>query len=928
MPHAPSGALQRSRSAHLLVRFLALSLVLAGILHLWTGPSGQPIPTVQAGPLADPPGPVDPQIAKELAAKGEATFFVLLDQQANLAPAYAIGDWTERGRYVLETLQRTAASSQAPLLTLLRQRQTSHGDVLGFQPLFITNAVLVTAREGAVPPILNAPGVVRLAANQVLTIPVPQPAASVGPTAVEWGVSKIGADAVWNQLSVRGNGIVVANIDTGVQYDHPALVRQYRGRKPDSTFDHNYNWWDPAKVCGNPSLAPCDNNNHGTHTMGTMLGDDGGSNRIGVAPEATWIAAKGCESGSCSLASLISAGQWVLAPTNLAGQNPDPAKRPHIVNNSWGGGSGSLFYDATVRAWHAAGIFPAFAAGNSGSGCSTSNSPGDYPLSFASGATNGSDAIASFSSRGPAYWGGTKPDVAAPGVGVRSSIGNSSYASFSGTSMASPHSAGLVALVWSAGPQLIGRITDTVNLLKSTASGIANSQCGTAGPPNNVYGSGRIQAAPAVNQASTAGFVTGTVRAADGAALSGVAVSLSGNTYSPRSTTDGSGRFALTAGAGDYTATTAPPYGYQDAPTPVHIQTGLTTNVSIVLASAPLWPLAGTVREAVNGLPLQATVHPVGGPMTTTTDSGGAYSLSVPQGTFLAEVRAPLHRDLWDAITVTGPLNRSFALAPGGAFGCSDCPRPAPDLASVTSTINVTLPIVVGDVTLEIDLLHTWIGDLVLRLISPQGKSVTLHNRTGSSAHNIKGNYDISLPVNGPGSLNDFNGDRADGPWRLAISDQALYDSGMLQSWTLHVTGTVVTPNLLVSQETVPRIPLPGQPLTYVITVTNSSAVTASLVSVADTLPQGVSLLSAEGATASSGVLSWPAQDLPPAASRSLRAQLMVGAISNGTVLTNRVQLNSPAAYAQAPASASSTLVRGSWRSFLPLATRSYAGGW
>ena len=494
--------------------------------------------------------------------------------------------------------------------------------------------------------------------------------------------------------------------------------------------------------------------------------------------------------------------------------------------------------------------------------------------------------------------------------------------------MASPHSAGLVALLWSAGPQLIGRITDTVSLLKSTATGVADSQCGTAGPPNNVYGSGRIQALPAVTQASTAGFVTGTVRAADGTPLSGVAVSLSGNGYSPRSTTDGSGRFALTAGAGDYTATTTPPYGYQDAPTPVHVQAAVTTNVSIVLASAPLWPLAGTVREAVNGLPLNATVHPVGGPMTATTDSGGAYSLSVPQGTFVAEVRSPLHRDLWEALTVTGPLNRSFSLAPGGAFGCSDCPRPAPDLASITSTINVTLPIIVGDVTLDIDLLHTWIGDLLVRLISPQGKSVTLHNRTGGSADNIKGNYDVSLPVAGPGSLNNFNGDRADGPWRLAIFDLEGGDSGTLLSWALHITGTVVTPNLVVSQQTVPPIPLPGQPLTYVITVTNSSAVTASSVTVADTLPQGVSLVSADGATSSSGVLSWPAQDLPPSTSRSLKAQLMVGAITNGTTLTNTVQVNSGAAYALAPASASSTLVRGSWRSFLPLAVRAYSGGW
>ena len=103
--------------------------------------------------------------------------------------------------------------------------------------------------------------------------------------AVEWGIANINADDVWNEFGVRGEGIVVANIDTGVQYDHPALVDQYRGNNGDGTFNHNYNWFDPAGVCA--TAPPCDNNGHGTHTMGTMVGDDGGANQIGVAPGAT-----------------------------------------------------------------------------------------------------------------------------------------------------------------------------------------------------------------------------------------------------------------------------------------------------------------------------------------------------------------------------------------------------------------------------------------------------------------------------------------------------------------------------------------------------------------------------------------------------------------------------------------------------------------
>ena len=95
--------------------------------------------------------------------------------------------------------------------------------------------------------------------------------------------------------AIRGEGIVVGNVDTGVDFDHPALVGKYRGNLGGGNFNHNYNWFDPTFVCGSPSTTPCDNNNHGTHTMGTMVGDDGAGNQIGVAPGATWVAAKGCE---------------------------------------------------------------------------------------------------------------------------------------------------------------------------------------------------------------------------------------------------------------------------------------------------------------------------------------------------------------------------------------------------------------------------------------------------------------------------------------------------------------------------------------------------------------------------------------------------------------------------------------------------------
>lgn len=196
-------------------------------------------------------------------------------------------------------------------------------------------------------------------------------------------------------------------------------------------------------------------------------------------------------------------GDWMVAPTDLNGQNPDPAQRPHIVNNSWGGGSGDFWYGGVVGAWRASGMFPQFSAGNSGPSCSTTGSPGDYVRSFNSAAVDVSLNAAGFSSRGPAAVTGIlKPNISAPGVAVRSSVPGNGYALFNGTSMASPHVAGVTALLWSAKPELIGQIEDTMWLLSQTASPLLTAQtCGNLPPnvhPNNTFGWGLVDALAAV----------------------------------------------------------------------------------------------------------------------------------------------------------------------------------------------------------------------------------------------------------------------------------------------------------------------------------------------------------------------------------------------------------------------------------------------
>ncbi len=421
-----------------------------------------------------------------------AAFFVVFGERPDLAQAYRM-TYTDRGRFVIRALKSVANRSQVGVRVLLRSRSVQ------FTPFWIENKIYVPQGDLELARALAAvPEVVGIIPERIHRLPEPQPAAAAGTQGLEWNISKIGADKAWG--TTKGQGIVVANIDTGVQYTHPAVAAQYRGNLGGGTYQHNGNFYDPTSTC--TGGAPCDNNGHGTHTMGTMVGNDGGSNQIGVAPGAKWMACKGCASNSCADSSLTSCAEWITDPLN-----DDGSMRPDVVNNSWGGGGGDAWYQSYVQNWVAAGIFPAFSIGNTGPKCSTAGSPGDYPQSFSSGATDSNDVIAYFSSRGPSGLDSTlvKPEVSAPGYNIRSSYPTNTYALMSGTSMASPHSAGVVALIWAAAPKYKGNIGGTEQVLKDTTTKLTTTQTcgGVSGSaiPNNTYGFGRIDAFAAVQEA-------------------------------------------------------------------------------------------------------------------------------------------------------------------------------------------------------------------------------------------------------------------------------------------------------------------------------------------------------------------------------------------------------------------------------------------
>jgi subtilisin family serine protease len=614
---------------------------------------------------------VEQRLLDQFARKDEATYWVVLREQADLSRARYITDWNARGRYVYDQLRQTADRSQAGIRSRLSSLR------LDYRPFWIVNAVRVTSNDATMLELASRAEVWQVLATQQFHIPEPVVSAMPpGTEAVEWNIQRINAPQVWSTFHTHGEGVVVANVDTGVAYQHPALVAQYRGNLGGGSFDHNYNWFDPANICGSPSLAPCDNIDHGTHTMGTMVGDDGAGNQIGVAPGARWIAAKGCETNSCSDFALLSSGEWILAPTDLQGNNPRPDLRPNVVNNSWGNTDGSnLFYQATVQAWVASGIFPAFSNGNSGPSCETAGSPGSYPESFSAGAFDINNVIATFSSRGPSPLGGIiKPNVAAPGVGVRSSVPPSNYAVFDGTSMASPHVAGTVALMISAAPALFGAVDEIETVLSQSAIDTSDLTCGGSATNNNVWGEGRLDALAAVQQSPRG--PTGTLRGkvsdiVTTRGIAGAEIAVSGP--STRTTfTDDRGAYSMILPVGSYSLT-AGAFGYLDRARDADVTQDTTTTLNFPLSRAPAHVVSGIVRDANGNVINGATVTIQGTPIPpVTTDSSGAYSFaSVPVGSYEVAADAGGCNDMrTQALVVDGDEALDFVLpALSDAFG-------------------------------------------------------------------------------------------------------------------------------------------------------------------------------------------------------------------------------------------------------------------
>jgi subtilisin family serine protease len=430
--------------------------------------------------------------------------FVILKSQADLSSVRQIRDIDERRTAAYQMLVQHANETQAGL------RNTFEDFGVEYTPYYLLNAIEVRGGTLVRLYLSTRPEVDRVIPSPRLR-PVSEGQSSTStpdafqspPTGVQWNVSMIGADRVWEEFGVRGEGIVIGQSDSGADVNHPELKESYRG----NASGDDYNWFDPWN--GEPS--PYDEGGHGTHTLGTIVGQNG----IGIAPGASWFACANLNRNLANPALYLDCMQFMLAPFPQDGDpflDGDPTRAADVLNNSWGcpeleGCDPNALLDAANHL-RDAGIFVVVSTGNDGPNCSTVNAPLSlYDSVFSVGAIDGSGSMAFFSSRGPVTVDGSgrmKPDISAPGVDILSSLPGGTYGSNSGTSMAGPHVVGAVALLWSADPRLIGDIDRTEQLLIQAAdpyTGSTDIGCFAGDVPNAAYGYGVLDVYEAVKKA-------------------------------------------------------------------------------------------------------------------------------------------------------------------------------------------------------------------------------------------------------------------------------------------------------------------------------------------------------------------------------------------------------------------------------------------
>ena len=425
-------------------------------------------------------GKIHPDLAAELqmlAAADEVAVIVTLTEQQDINQFKGNSQQVYRS-WLKRSLKDKADKSQKQLKKFLRQKNA--GKTVSF---WIVNAIAVTLRADLVEELASQPGVQSVQLDSVISEPQPVAAQAAVP---EWNLDAINAPVLW-AMGHTGTGVVVANMDTGVDAAHQDLIGKWRGG--------SNSWYDP----NGEHAAPYDKNGHGTQIMGVIVGGEAGGSAIGIAPGASWIAVKLFNDlGMASYSAIHLGFQWLLDPDG----DPNTDDLPDVVNNSWGFGelTDQCFseFQPDIQILRAAGVAVVFSAGNAGPNSFTSISPANNPGSFVVGSVDDTLTLADSSSRGPSACNGAiYPEVVSPGVNIRTAdltfngLFQDSYTYVSGTSIAAPHVSGAMALLLNANPQL------TVDELESSLAQSA-ADLGSFGWDND-YGNGLVDVASAYN---------------------------------------------------------------------------------------------------------------------------------------------------------------------------------------------------------------------------------------------------------------------------------------------------------------------------------------------------------------------------------------------------------------------------------------------
>ncbi len=575
-----------------------------------------------------------------------------------------------RHRVVLEELQTMAASSQRGLLAELSDKALT-GEVRGYTPHWIVNGVVVVTTVEHVKALAERDDVEVIEADLLVELIEPikdsKPAAADKAIGIAPGIVDIGARRIWNELGVDGTGALVGVLDTGVDGAHPALSTRWRGNHAPASEC----WLDAANL---GDATPVDQHYHGTHVMGTITGLAAGDT-IGAAPGAEWIASNVINMGSgTAFDNAVIASLEFMADPDGDPMTTDDV--PDVVQNSWGVNEGFAGYvDCDSRWWtaidacEAAGVVLTWSAGNEGPGGTTMRSPADRATTayncFSVGSTNHTApyVVSSFSSRGPSGCGGAfavKPEIMAPGDNIYSAQPGGGYQLLSGTSMAGPHVAGIVALMRAANPGI------DVITIKQTIINTA-LDLGAAGE-ENTNGHGFIDGYACV-LAVMSGFGTleGTVTdIATALPLAGVTLAIS----SPGETT----RNVVTNATGFYSSMLpeavwsldATAFGYVAGNVGgISVIADATTVQNMSLTLAPHSVVSGTVLLPDLSPATAATVTAVGTPLApVATDGAGFYSISLPTGdTYELLARQNGFAGHRQNVAVTGNQTVDFQLA-------------------------------------------------------------------------------------------------------------------------------------------------------------------------------------------------------------------------------------------------------------------------